>query len=354
MDTITHGIAGALIGKAMFRGDEMFAFRAMNRGRVITWSLMLGAIFPDSDVFREMFSRNELLILTWHRSITHSLICYADLRSGTRRDNAMVCALAEMGCAIVRGVDRNLCGRHWKPHSAGSGDVVRHDDLVAVALVAARVGFDLHRRLHIHGAILLVRADSSLGLRDAGRIAESRPEQLADFRPGDHGRGGYRTSGWRADFGGSDSGGDRHTGRRLPASVAARLRSQGEASVVEPGGCCSGDQLCHRGVLRAPCSVRSRAKVRGHRTARRRRPLGRCRYRHRCGTGMDWFARPAESTRRASISETPSSRPDLPWIPQILFRSSTVSIRTLRRIPTLQPRSNSRKCRPFCGFRVFQ
>jgi membrane-bound metal-dependent hydrolase YbcI (DUF457 family) len=75
MDTITHGIAGALIGKALFRGDDMLALRAMNRGRVITWSLMLGAIFPDSDVFREMFSRNELLILTWHRSITHSLIC---------------------------------------------------------------------------------------------------------------------------------------------------------------------------------------------------------------------------------------------------------------------------------------
>jgi membrane-bound metal-dependent hydrolase YbcI (DUF457 family) len=75
MDTITHGIAGALIGKAIFRGDEMFTTRAMNRARVITWSLMLGAIFPDSDVFREMFSRNEMLILTWHRSITHSLIC---------------------------------------------------------------------------------------------------------------------------------------------------------------------------------------------------------------------------------------------------------------------------------------
>ena len=75
MDTITHGIAGALIGKAVFRGDDMFALRPMNRGRVITWSLMIGAIFPDSDVFREMFSRNELLILTWHRSITHSLIC---------------------------------------------------------------------------------------------------------------------------------------------------------------------------------------------------------------------------------------------------------------------------------------
>jgi membrane-bound metal-dependent hydrolase YbcI (DUF457 family) len=75
MDTITHGIAGALIGKAVFHGDEMFALRSMNRGRVITWSLMLGAIFPDSDVFRETFSHNELLVITWHRSVTHSLIC---------------------------------------------------------------------------------------------------------------------------------------------------------------------------------------------------------------------------------------------------------------------------------------
>jgi membrane-bound metal-dependent hydrolase YbcI (DUF457 family) len=75
MDTITHGIAGALIGKAVFRGDEMFALRPMNRARVITWSLMLGAIFPDSDVFRGMFSHNPMLIVTWHRSITHSLIC---------------------------------------------------------------------------------------------------------------------------------------------------------------------------------------------------------------------------------------------------------------------------------------
>jgi membrane-bound metal-dependent hydrolase YbcI (DUF457 family) len=75
MDTITHGIAGALIGKALFRGDEMVTARPMNRQRIITWSLMLGAIFPDSDVFRDMLSKNELLMLTWHRSITHSLIC---------------------------------------------------------------------------------------------------------------------------------------------------------------------------------------------------------------------------------------------------------------------------------------
>jgi len=74
MDTITHGIAGALIGKAVFRGEDMFAPHPMNRGRIITWSLMLGAIFPDSDVIRDIFSHDKLLMITWHRSITHSLL----------------------------------------------------------------------------------------------------------------------------------------------------------------------------------------------------------------------------------------------------------------------------------------
>lgn len=74
MDTITHGIAGALIGKAVFRGEDLFAPHAMSRGRIITWALMLGAIFPDSDTLRDIFSTNPLLMITWHRSITHSLV----------------------------------------------------------------------------------------------------------------------------------------------------------------------------------------------------------------------------------------------------------------------------------------
>jgi membrane-bound metal-dependent hydrolase YbcI (DUF457 family) len=74
MDTITHGIAGALIGKAVFRGEDLFAAHPRNRGRIITWSLMLGAIFPDCDVVRDIFSHDRLLIVTWHRSITHSLV----------------------------------------------------------------------------------------------------------------------------------------------------------------------------------------------------------------------------------------------------------------------------------------
>jgi len=75
MDTITHGIAGALFSKALFKGDDLFAMRSMNRQRVISWSVMLGAVFPDADTFRDLFSRNELLMITWHRSITHSLLC---------------------------------------------------------------------------------------------------------------------------------------------------------------------------------------------------------------------------------------------------------------------------------------
>ena len=74
MDTITHGIAGALIGKAFCSGDNMFPVKSMSRARIITWALMLGAIFPDSDVFRDMISHDELLMITWHRSYTHSLL----------------------------------------------------------------------------------------------------------------------------------------------------------------------------------------------------------------------------------------------------------------------------------------
>ena len=86
MDT-THGIAGALIGKAVFGGEDLFGPtlqtkngaedpppHKVSRGRIVTWALMLGAIFPDSDVLRDILSDDRLLVVTWHRSITHSLL----------------------------------------------------------------------------------------------------------------------------------------------------------------------------------------------------------------------------------------------------------------------------------------
>ena len=75
MDTITHGIAGALLAKAACNGGDLFLLAPVDKRRVITWSLMLGAIFPDSDVLRDFLSRDPMLIVTWHRSITHSLLC---------------------------------------------------------------------------------------------------------------------------------------------------------------------------------------------------------------------------------------------------------------------------------------
>jgi len=75
MDTITHGIAGALLGKAVFGGEDLFPSKPMRPARIVTWSLVLGAVFPDSDILRGWFSPDAMLILTWHRSITHSLVC---------------------------------------------------------------------------------------------------------------------------------------------------------------------------------------------------------------------------------------------------------------------------------------
>ena len=76
MDTITHGIAGALLGKAVFGGEDLFssAEKGVSRGRILTWASMLGAIFPDGDIVRDIFSRDPLLVITWHRSITHSFL----------------------------------------------------------------------------------------------------------------------------------------------------------------------------------------------------------------------------------------------------------------------------------------
>jgi membrane-bound metal-dependent hydrolase YbcI (DUF457 family) len=75
MDTITHGIAGALIGKALFRGDDLVSKRALSAARLVTWATMLGAIFPDSDVFAALFPHSDMLMISWHRSLTHSLLC---------------------------------------------------------------------------------------------------------------------------------------------------------------------------------------------------------------------------------------------------------------------------------------
>lgn len=79
MDPVTHGIVGALIGKAFFAEDPSQlapTWRQTPRtvGRVAIISATLGAIFPDIDVFAGPLAHNGLAIITWHRNITHSLV----------------------------------------------------------------------------------------------------------------------------------------------------------------------------------------------------------------------------------------------------------------------------------------
>jgi len=83
MDTITHGIVGALAGRAFFAGRDVPPFSAGGAvlrfesdptARVAITACTLGAIFPDIDVFAGPIAHNPLAIMEWHRNITHSLV----------------------------------------------------------------------------------------------------------------------------------------------------------------------------------------------------------------------------------------------------------------------------------------
>ncbi len=75
MDTITHGITGALIGKAFLAERYGSAANRAGQGRVALFAMTLGAVFPDSDVVVELFSKNNLATLELHRGFTHSFVC---------------------------------------------------------------------------------------------------------------------------------------------------------------------------------------------------------------------------------------------------------------------------------------
>ncbi|MGC1108022.1 MAG: metal-dependent hydrolase [Candidatus Acidiferrales bacterium] len=68
MDPVTHGIAGALIGKGFF------ANRSSRTARVAVFAATLGAVFPDVDVFVDAFTHDPLAIARYHRGFTHSFI----------------------------------------------------------------------------------------------------------------------------------------------------------------------------------------------------------------------------------------------------------------------------------------
>jgi membrane-bound metal-dependent hydrolase YbcI (DUF457 family) len=75
MDTITHGIAGALIGKAFFAPGYSAEHDVRTLGRTAILGATLGSLFPDSDSFLGLFVHNDLAIIQDHRYITHSFFC---------------------------------------------------------------------------------------------------------------------------------------------------------------------------------------------------------------------------------------------------------------------------------------
>ncbi|HWZ55136.1 MAG TPA: metal-dependent hydrolase [Verrucomicrobiae bacterium] len=83
MDTITHGIVGALVGKALFAGTDTPAVAGVAdahgalsspTARVAIAACTLGAIFPDIDIFAGPLAHNPLAIMEWHRNATHSAV----------------------------------------------------------------------------------------------------------------------------------------------------------------------------------------------------------------------------------------------------------------------------------------
>ena len=222
MDTITHGIAGALIGKAFCGGDSMFPVKPVGRARITTWTLMLGSIFPDSDVFRDMLSSNPLLIITWHRSYTHSLLMlplFAPALAGITRWLAKKFGWEFIVCCA----HRTLRDRNCQPHSDGPGDDIRHDGLVALVVVAPGLGSGFHRRLYDDGH----SADSAVARVGSPRRRAARQAPRGDdvdaIHPRDVRHRSSRKNCWRAYFQRCDLGSDWNLFGLVSASGYLRL-----------------------------------------------------------------------------------------------------------------------------------
>lgn len=70
MDTLTHGLAGALLARSLpSTGDEDLDRRLARRE---AWAGFLVAMFPDADVFVSPFSAE--FYITQHRALTHSFV----------------------------------------------------------------------------------------------------------------------------------------------------------------------------------------------------------------------------------------------------------------------------------------
>ena len=75
MDPITHGLTGALIGKAFFAERHDLAPDGAGRRRLAVFAATAGAVFPDLDLVLGPLTRNDLAVIELHRGVTHSFLC---------------------------------------------------------------------------------------------------------------------------------------------------------------------------------------------------------------------------------------------------------------------------------------
>jgi len=73
MDPLTHGLTGALIGKAFFA--ECGTPPPSGAGRMAVFAATVGAVFPDIDVILGPITRNNMATIELHRGVTHSFLC---------------------------------------------------------------------------------------------------------------------------------------------------------------------------------------------------------------------------------------------------------------------------------------
>jgi membrane-bound metal-dependent hydrolase YbcI (DUF457 family) len=109
MDPVTHGIAGALIGKAFFSKQRSSDPAIEFKTRVAIFAATLGAVFPDVDVFADAFSHGPLSIARYHRGFTHSFVGLP----------IFAAALAWLTRAFCSWYAKRRGHPQWKPSSFG-------------------------------------------------------------------------------------------------------------------------------------------------------------------------------------------------------------------------------------------
>lgn len=113
MDTVTHGIVGALLGKAFFADRHATEFGGAEAARIATYTATLSSVFSDMDVIAGPLTRNDFAVIEIHRGVTHSLLCLPVWAAG-------IAALA-LWYARRRGVSSFTWSRLWLIAAIGLG-----------------------------------------------------------------------------------------------------------------------------------------------------------------------------------------------------------------------------------------